>query len=316
MFGLSLAFLLPGASQAAKVWSGMQFLERHLETGVGTPSQIAEKFAAIENDWDAQARLFLSCSTSTEQSGPACQTPILFKQSCAAVAASFAQRGGNRVGVHSFMNTLCDQSALSSEGRDPCHGLSAAIEDEMETGKDAKGIDVNSLCQQFWGLLVQQARASRQETAAATAPPAAAMEEATPGMAAASPVAQVAAGTPSVLATASVLATPTSDVPPTAAEQKIWQSDTLHPVDQRTHVATTVEEQKKPVSVAQSGAILANKNADESDEGDDSEDVDAGVALSVPGANGTATLDSSIAAMGSINVSEADKKDDADDDDV
>jgi len=73
-----------------------------------------------------------------------------------------------------------------------------------------------------------------------------------------------------------------------------------------------VEEQSTPVLVAQSEASLASdKDADESDEGDDSD-----AALSVPEANGTATLNSSIAAMASINASDLDTKDDADDDDA
>jgi len=171
-----LAAFLPVACEAARTRTGVQFLAKQLSEGAGTPDTIAEKLVTIENDWDAQVRLSVKCEAKSHGE---CPSPPLFQQSCSAVAASFAQRGGDRVGVHSFMTAVCSAPALNVPSRGQCQILATALENEMATGEAVDSMDTNGLCQQFWTQLLQNARAEEQHeeeadaaanTAAATPP--------------------------------------------------------------------------------------------------------------------------------------------------
>lgn len=162
-----LAAFLPVACEAARVRAGVQFLAKQLSEGAGTPSTVAEKLLTIENDWDDQVRLTTECEA---KSGGDCQSPPpLFQQSCSAVATSFASRGGDRAGVQSFMTAVCGADALTAPSRGQCQILATFLEDEMATGKAADAIDTNSVCQQFWTQLLQNARAEEQRSEQADA---------------------------------------------------------------------------------------------------------------------------------------------------
>merc|ERR1719458_1338837 len=167
MGGFLLAAFLGVACEAARVRTGVQFLARQLSEGAGSPSTVAEKLLTIEDDWDAQARLSVECEA--KQKGECQSPPPLFQQSCSAVATSFAQRGGNRVGVQSFMTAVCHAIGTSTPSHERCQILATALDDEMATGKSAGSIDTDNLCQQYWAQLVQNARAEQKHDADADA---------------------------------------------------------------------------------------------------------------------------------------------------
>merc|ERR1719331_277106 len=104
-----------------------------------------------------------------KQKGECQSPPPLFQQSCSAVATSFAQRGGNRVGVQSFMTAVCHAIGTSTPSHERCQILATALDDEMATGKSAGSIDTDNLCQQYWAQLVQNARAEQKHDADADA---------------------------------------------------------------------------------------------------------------------------------------------------
>lgn len=183
MGGFMIAAFLPLACEAARVRAGVHFMAKQLSEGAGTPSTVAEKLVTIETDWDAQVRLSVECEAKSR--GECQSPPPLFQQSCGAVATSFAQRGGDRVGVQSFMTAVCSANMLAAPSRRQCQILATALEEEMATGKAADSIDTNGLCQKFWAGLVQNVRVEEQHyqnaaVEAAAKKPAAAIIPASP----------------------------------------------------------------------------------------------------------------------------------------
>jgi len=243
-----LAAFLPVACEAARTRTGVQFLAKQLSEGAGTPDTIAEKLVTIENDWDAQVRLSVKCEAKSHRE---CPSPPLFQQSCSAVAASFAQRGGDRVGVHSFMTAVCSAPALNVPSRGQCQILATALEDQMATGKAVDSIDTNSLCQQFWTQLLQNARAEerREEDADATAAAAAA-----------------AAATPAKTANTANTAAAT---PPDSRQEQI---NGTSPRQLNVFQKALGAGQGKVAAQSDASAVSDAKDGESSNEGDDTEE--------------------------------------------
>jgi len=130
----------------------------------GPPELIAERFASIDNDWRTQAAVFASCTSSPQAQDAQCQKiPKDFQSACVLVAKSFADRGGDRPGTQSFMNSLCSQSALATGLQNSnCHSFATAVVGAIVPGKFL----ANEMCFAFWTKLLATSRQTLDEAQA------------------------------------------------------------------------------------------------------------------------------------------------------
>jgi len=115
------------------------------------PKDIALRLAAIEADWDTQAQVYLRCQLHWSEECN--RLPMLFQNTCESVAASLAERAGNKTTVGPFMEDVCNQRFLNGWHRDQCNSLAEVVVATADLGLN----QINgTLCGNLWSQLVVQ----------------------------------------------------------------------------------------------------------------------------------------------------------------
>jgi len=115
------------------------------------PEVVAESFAAVEDEWRAQARSYVECTSSngTDCSG----SPKAFQKSCALVSkAMVGGSSGNNAVVTEYMSYVCNSTKLEGWKKEGCVSFAAAV-DKIMSGDNYYNrhqLNVTSLCGTFW----------------------------------------------------------------------------------------------------------------------------------------------------------------------
>merc|ERR1719356_853700 len=153
-----------------------------LATGM-QPDVAAKTLAKVEDEWKAQAWLFVECSnTSAADADPLINcpgAPKAFERSCDIVVQALLHGSkGDRDVTREYLNDVCGQSVLANGHQEQCQEIAAAITDIMgeNSYENRNSLKPNSVCTGFWSKLLdgatqrfaqQQAERLEQEKKAA-----------------------------------------------------------------------------------------------------------------------------------------------------
>jgi len=132
------------------------------------PEVVAESFAAVEDEWRAQARSYVECTSSngTDCSG----SPKAFQKSCALVSkAMVGGSSGNNAVVTEYMSYVCNSTKLEGWKKEGCVSFAAAV-DKIMSGDNyynRNELNVTSLCGTFWAKFSaeEEAREAAEQAA-------------------------------------------------------------------------------------------------------------------------------------------------------
>mmetsp|Transcript_138291 Transcript_138291/g.240661 ORF Transcript_138291/g.240661 Transcript_138291/m.240661 type:complete len:340 (-) Transcript_138291:40-1059(-) len=178
---LSAAGALTGASAhaAARGLRSRSFLGNGMQ-----PEVVARTLASVEEEWKAQAGVFVECN-ATGNDGDSIvncgDAPKSFAKSCSTVVLAVVQgSGGDRDVTKEYMGDVCTQVALNSWHKEGCLNLATALDTAMtaDSYENRINFDTSALCSKFWArflegekkrLAEEQAQREEQERKAAEA---------------------------------------------------------------------------------------------------------------------------------------------------
>jgi len=156
------------------------------------PEVVARTLVSVEDEWKAQASVFLECSNATsgdsESVVDCAAAPKAFEKSCDTVVNSVVQgSSGDRYAVREYLDTVCSQSMMQNWHQTQCRSLAAAVNGKMtgDSYENRVNLNVKGLCTGFWShflqmeqqRVVQEQEQSKEEDAKAAAAKAKADEE-------------------------------------------------------------------------------------------------------------------------------------------
>lgn len=151
----ALVALAPAFADALVVREGRAFLGANMQ-----PEVVAHSFKSVENEWRAQAALFVECDSAATNSIVNCQdAPASFHKSCGTAAHAIVQgSNGDKVVAQEYMKDVCGQSVLMGWYKQQCQALALALNGAMSDGSFDNRVSFNSshMCDGFWSRLLKE----------------------------------------------------------------------------------------------------------------------------------------------------------------
>jgi len=137
------------------------------------PDVVAHALAGVEDEWVAQASLFIECSGSASGESDSlvdCHAaPKAFEKSYGTVVNAMLQgSGGDKEAVNEYLNDVCGQSSMQGWRAEQCHSLGKAL-DSVMSGSDYENrvnLKIGNLCTSFWGKFLdgEKQRLAKDQT--------------------------------------------------------------------------------------------------------------------------------------------------------
>jgi len=174
--GLALQIWTAGASNVHGVSSqrGHAFLSTKL-----MPEAVAQTLVAVEDEWQAQASLFASCSNSMQNDpdplAHCAAAPQAFGKSCGTVVQAVLRgSAGDRDDVHEYLGEVCGQDVMKDWRQDRCKDLSESISQNMSPDdyNNRANVNISGICTNLWARVLsknkmEQLRRAEEENKAA-----------------------------------------------------------------------------------------------------------------------------------------------------
>jgi len=160
---ISLAF---ASAASAAVHHGNGFLAGSMQ-----PDVAAHTLAAVEEEWQAQASMFVECSNATGDidADPLvdCQrAPKAFAKSCNKVVSSMVRGSkGDRDDAREYLDDVCSQDELKGSRADRCRSLADGITSLMtsDAWENRNSLKTDSLCSNMWSQLMETEQVNMQK---------------------------------------------------------------------------------------------------------------------------------------------------------
>jgi len=170
-FALVVVMALVAPASAAVVGHSLRSQRAFLSAGM-QPEVVARTLTNVEQEWKAQAAVFVECSGAGEGGDGVvdCEdAPKSFARSCTTIVAAVVRgSGGDKDVVKEYMDDVCGQSSLSGWTKNGCVDLAAATEKTMtaDVYENLHDFDSSQPCFALWSrfLETEKARAAKEKT--------------------------------------------------------------------------------------------------------------------------------------------------------
>jgi len=154
---LVLLAVAPAAIHA-RAFGGRAFLSSNMQ-----PEVVARTLRNVEDEWKAQAAVFLQCDPKAAKNSIALvdcsDAPVSFGKSCSIIAGAVIQgSGGDRNVAKEYMADVCSQSAIKGWHQQKCQGLALAVSGAMSADSYQNRYNFNSqnLCAGLWSRFLKE----------------------------------------------------------------------------------------------------------------------------------------------------------------
>lgn len=165
MAGRAALFAALCAEPAASVFR----LDRAFLSTDMQPSVVAKTLSHVEDEWKAQARVFIKCELSESKADrikDCDDTPADFTKSCSTVVSAAIQgSGGDARVMKEYMGNVCNQDIMASWHQASCLALSDAIGVKMSasTYDNRAHFQTRETCDEFWTSFLTEQKALYEE---------------------------------------------------------------------------------------------------------------------------------------------------------
>lgn len=141
----------------ARAFGGRAFLSSNMQ-----PEVVARTLRNVEDEWKAQAAVFLQCDPKAKNSisiVDCSDAPVSFGKSCSIIAGAVIQgSGGDRNVAKEYMADVCSQSAIKGWHQQKCQGLALAVSGAMSADSYQNRYNFNSqnLCAGLWSRFLKE----------------------------------------------------------------------------------------------------------------------------------------------------------------
>lgn len=167
-FSFVLVLALVAPTSAAVVGHSLRNQRAFLSAGM-QPEVVAHTLINVEQEWKAQAAIFVECSGAGKEGDAfvdCSDAPKSFARSCTTIVSAVVRgSGGSKDVVKEYMDDVCGQSALSGWQRDGCVDLAAAVDKTMTADiyENRNDFDSNQPCFALWSRALEKEKAHAAE---------------------------------------------------------------------------------------------------------------------------------------------------------